>query len=101
MFLFQITDTIRKSSELFFFFFSFLLPPGLQDLINSSPRRDGTRAPAVEAPGPNHWAPQGSRSESFKVIPRCKVTSLSISLDLSAHLRCGQPEGRPGGGDSL
>ena len=61
MFLFQITEinTIRKSSELFFFFF-FPFSCHLACRILSIVPQEGIEPvpPAVEVPGPNHWAPR-------------------------------------------
>lgn len=58
------------------------MPPGLQDLINSSPR-GWNPCPCSGRQVLTCWAPR-SHDESLQVIPRCKVTSLSISADLSA-----------------
>ena len=102
MFLFQITEinTIRKSSELFFFFFFLFLATWLAGSYQQFPKKGSNPCPLqwkcrVLTTGP----PGKAQFESFKIIPSQShlKTSPSVILDVSAHLCCGQPEGRPGG----
>ena len=83
-----------------FFFFFLFLDTWLAGSYQQFPKKGSNPCPLqwkcrVLTTGP----PGKAQFESFKIIPSQShlKTSPSVILDVSAHLCCGQPEGRPGG----
>ena len=100
MFLSQIT--LEKALSFFFFLF---LATWLVETYQYFPKKGWNPCPLqwklqVLTTGPPGKFSKTQGNESLKIIQSQShfKTSLSIILDLSAHLCCGQPEGRPDGG---